>query len=148
MDTGYRITISRQDLLDYDIPVLENLLHRFMGVDKVRFNQVFRHTEVLAFDCFVSVDGMQEGLLVLEECGYKVRAEKLPSSEKINDCLPENGALGYPAGFVALTDDDCRVLLHSSPHSITKLARHKNLVVFGCCFTVFSAYLLMIYTSF
>lgn len=148
MDTGYRITISRQGLLDYDIPVLENLLHQFMGVEKIRFNQVFRQSEELAFDCTLSVDGIQEGMLVLEESGFKVRAEKLAFSQTVNDCLAENGALDYPPGFSALTDDDCRVLLHSSSGSITKMARHKNLVVFACCFAVFSSYLLMIYTSF
>lgn len=148
MDAGYRITVCREQIRDYDLPSLQQTLQHYLGIDSREFRNALQVADALSFDIKSSVDKLQECLFQLEEYGFRVNAEKLPGDHRVNSCSVEAPALVYPNGFASLSEDDCRILLYSSPKGVRRAAKYKNAVTFGCCFAVISCYLLIIYSSF
>lgn len=137
----YRLTVCRQKLRDYDIPHLERVMQKHLAISGHAFNRAFKCSENLSFDCKVSLDAVQLCLLELEELGFRVRVDRLPE-------LLESIVTGEsPPGAASITYDDCYVLLNNKASSLARVSKYKNWVVFACCVTVLSSYLVMFYSS-
>ena len=147
MESFYRIYVCREHLPDSHIPLLEKVLHQFMGTESDSFNRAFNQGEQLTFESFVSVDEMQECLTTLEIQGFRVKAEKI-AVEHIEQQVPVAiSGLDNPIGAKSLSDSDVSLLLSSKPKGLSRLIPYQGWVAFGSSFIVASAYLLMVYLT-
>ncbi|MCG8669171.1 MAG: hypothetical protein MI867_07130 [Pseudomonadales bacterium] len=147
MESCYRIHVCRDHLSDNHIPLLEKVLHQFLGTESESFNRAFNQDGLLTFESCVSVDEMQECLTTLEIQGFQVRAEKLAIEHiELEEPVAISG-LDNPNGARALSDSDVSFLLANKPKGLSRLIPYQGWVAFGCSFIVASIYLLMVYIT-
>jgi len=72
----YQLAFDREQILDYDINFIRDVVNRYMDVDYSQFNKAFRD-ESLVFDADIGVDSAQLCLSELEEAGIAVEVKKL-----------------------------------------------------------------------